>query len=55
MSEAQRARRIAEWAERKAQEASESSEPWATLNLRTYQNMASRYWTEHYRAERDRR
>ncbi len=43
-------RGMALWAERKAGEASASDKPWWLGNLRTYQNMASKFWGEHYRA-----
>jgi hypothetical protein len=43
-------RRMALWAERKGDEAAASTEPWALGNLRTYQNFASLWWKEHYRA-----
>lgn len=45
--------RMALWAERKANEASASDAPWAMGNLRTYQNMASKFWSEHFTALRD--
>lgn len=41
-------RRMALWAERKADEAAGSDEPWWLGNLRTYQNMASKFWSEYY-------
>lgn len=43
-------RGMALWAERKADEAAASDAPWAMGNLRTYQNCASKWWGEHYRA-----
>lgn len=43
-------RGMAEWAERKANEASASDKPWWKGNLRTYQNMASKFWSEYYQA-----
>lgn len=42
------ARRKALWAEQKANEAAASNAPWALGNLRLYQNMASKFWGEHY-------
>lgn len=48
MTPAELARRKALWAERKADEASDSSDPWWLGNLRTYQNMASKFWSEHF-------
>lgn len=48
MTKAELARRKALWAERKADEAAASNEPWALGNLRVYQNMASKFWAEHY-------
>jgi hypothetical protein len=41
---------MAEWAERKAEVASASPDPWAMANMRLYQNKASEFWREHYRA-----
>jgi len=41
---------MALWAERKADEAAASDAPWAMGNLRTYQNCASKWWSEHFRA-----
>lgn len=52
MTTAELAKRKAEWAEAKAEEAARSDALWALGNLRTYQNMASRFWGEHYAAER---
>lgn len=46
-------RGMALWAERKANEAAASDDPWWLGNLRTYQNMASKFWGEHYRAMRE--
>lgn len=43
-------RRKALWAERKADEAAGSDAPWALGNLRTYQNYASRFWSEYFAA-----
>ncbi len=43
-------RRMALWAEAKVDQAAASSEPWAMNNLRLYQNKASEFWAEHYRA-----
>lgn len=43
---------MALWAERKADEASTSDAPWALRNLRLYQNLASKWWGEHYAALR---
>jgi hypothetical protein len=43
-------RYMAEWAEAKANAASASTEPWAMANLRLYQNKASEFWREHYKA-----
>lgn len=48
MTRAELARRKALWAEHKADEASASSDPWWLGNLRTYQNMASKFWAEHF-------
>ena len=45
--------RKALWAERKADEAAASDAPWALRNLRLYQNMAFRFWGEHFRALRE--
>jgi hypothetical protein len=45
--------RMALWAERKADEAAASDAPWAMGNLRLYQNMASKFWHEHYTAVRE--
>ena len=42
----------AEWAERKAGEAAASNYPWAMGNLRTYQNLAFKFWGEHFAAVR---
>ena len=42
---------MAEWAEAKANAASASSEPWAMANLRLYQNKASEFWSEYYKAK----
>ena len=53
MTRSELARRKALWAERKADEASASADPWWLGNLRTYQNMASRFWSEHFTALRD--
>lgn len=47
------ARRKALWAERKADEAAESTAPWALGNLRLYQNLASRFWRDHFAAVRE--
>lgn len=49
---AELARRKALWAERKADEAAASDKPWALRNLRLYQNMASKFWSECFTAER---
>lgn len=46
-------RRMALWAERKADEAAASDAPWALGNLRYYQNMASKLWGEHFKLERE--
>lgn len=46
-------RQKALWAERKADEAARSSAPWWLENLRTYQNMASKFWQEHYAAMKE--
>ena len=43
---------LAEWAESKAAYWSESDKPWAMRNMRLYQNYASRYWAEHFKAKR---
>ena len=45
-------RRMAQWAERKADEAASSDAPWSLGNLRLYQNKASEFWGEYYRAMR---
>lgn len=42
---------MAEWAERKANEAAASDKPWALANLRMYQNKMSEWLGEHYRAK----
>ena len=42
---------MAQWAERKANEAAMSDEPWALNNLRLYQNLMSNYLGEYYRAK----
>lgn len=52
MKSAETWRKMALWAERKADEAAASNAPWALGNLRTYQNCASKWWSEHYRALR---
>lgn len=54
MTEADKFERMALWAERKADEAAESPKPWALRNLRFYQNYASKWWGEHYKAKRER-
>jgi hypothetical protein len=41
---------MAEWAERKADDAAGSDAPWALKNLRLYQNIASEWWRKHYLA-----
>lgn len=51
MTKAELAYRKALWAEKKADAAAESDKPWALRNLRLYQNLASKFWGEHY-AER---
>lgn len=43
-------RRMAQWAERKADEAAGSDAPWALANLRLYQNIAGEWWRKHYLA-----
>lgn len=48
MLKSERAERMALWAERKAEEAATSNAPWALGNLRIYQNMASKFWKEHF-------
>ena len=53
MKDTQFARRKAEWAERKADEAAASDKPWALRNLRLYQNLASKFWGEYYKLERE--
>jgi hypothetical protein len=53
MNAAELARRKALWAERKAEENASSDVPWALSNLRMYQNMASKFWGEHYAAVRE--
>lgn len=55
MTEAEIALRKAQWAERKADEAAASSAPWALGNLRLYQNLASKFWGEHFAALREER
>lgn len=45
-------RRMALWAERKADDAATSDVPWARNNLRLYQNKASDFWRSHYLALR---
>jgi hypothetical protein len=50
MTNSERTERKALWAERKADEASASDAPWAMGNLRLYQNLASKYWGEHFAA-----
>ena len=50
MTESEKKRRMALWAERKADEAAASEAPWALRNLRLYQNYASKFWGEHYAA-----
>lgn len=40
--------RKVEWAERKCAEAAASDKPWALRNLRLYQNLASKYWSEYF-------
>lgn len=52
MAPSEFAKRKALWAERKADENAASSKPWAPRNVRLYQNLASRYWGEHYAALR---
>lgn len=42
---------MAQWAERKADEAAASDAPWALANLRLYQNLMSQWLGEHYRAK----
>lgn len=44
--------RMADWAERKANEAARSTEPWALSNLRLYQNLMSKWYGEALEAER---
>lgn len=44
---------MAQWAERKADEAASSDKPWAMANLRMYQNKMSEWLGEHYRALRE--
>ena len=41
-------RYMAEWAERKAEVASASPDPWSMRNMRLYQNLASKWWGEYY-------
>ena len=53
MTEAEKSKRMAEWAERKADEAAASDAPWWLGNLRLYQNMASKFWAQHYKAVRE--
>ncbi len=55
MLKSELARRKALWAERKAGEAAMSTAPWWLGNLRNYQNMAFRFWGEHYRFAREER
>lgn len=42
---------MAEWAERKANEAAASDKPWAMSNFRLYQNKMSEWLGEYYRAK----
>lgn len=44
---------MAQWAERKANEAAASDAPWALNNLRLYQNKMSEWLGEYYRAEQE--
>lgn len=44
---------MAEWAERKANEAAASDKPWAMNNLRLYQGKMSEWLGEYYRAKRE--
>ena len=53
--DADKYRRLAKWAERKADEAAASSEPWWLGNLRVYQNMASKFWSLYYKEMRNAR
>lgn len=53
MTKAELSKRKALWAERKADEAAASNAPWALGNLRLYQNMASKFWGEHYALTRE--
>lgn len=50
MLESEKWRRMAEWAERKADENAASDEPWAAANVRLYQNAMSEWLRKHYRA-----
>lgn len=50
---AQEWRGMALWAERKADTAARSNEPWAKGNLRTYQGLMSEWLGEYYKACRD--
>lgn len=53
MTTAELARRKALWAERKANEAAASDKPWWLGNLRLYQNLADKFWGEHFKLLRD--
>lgn len=53
MRSSEKFRRMADYFERKADEAAASDAPWAMGNLRTYQNYMSKYRGLQYRAERD--
>lgn len=50
MIEMELTKRKALWAEAKCDEASSSDKPWAMSNLRLYQNLASKFWDEHFQA-----
>lgn len=52
MTPSELSRRKALWAEAKADEAASSDAPWALRNLRLYQNLASKFWGEHFAIER---
>lgn len=52
MKESEKFHRMAEWAERKADEAAASDAPWAMGNLRTYQNYMSKFLGMAYAAEK---
>lgn len=53
MKESEIKRRMALWAERKADEAAASAAPWWLGNLRNYQNLANKWWGECFSLERE--